>query len=127
LPARLASYIVSTAARELRLLNDGEVIAGLTVMHIPGHTPGSICLYSGSESALFLGDVLNNERGLRTPPWTVNHWHRRARLAPQRLEGLRFEQAHFGHGPSIFNGADQRVRAFLTGRRLVAAASAAQP
>jgi glyoxylase-like metal-dependent hydrolase (beta-lactamase superfamily II) len=124
LPARLASYIVSTAARELRLLNDGEVIAGLTVMHIPGHTPGSICLYSGSESALFLGDVLNNERGLRTPPWTVNHWHRRAQLAPQRLEGLRFEQAHFGHGPSIFIGADQRVRAFLTGRRLVAAASA---
>jgi glyoxylase-like metal-dependent hydrolase (beta-lactamase superfamily II) len=119
LPPRLASYVVSTAADESRLLDDGDVIAGLTVLHGPGHTPGSICLYSASDSALFLGDVLNNERGLRTPPWTVNHWHRRARLAPQRLEGLRFEQAHFGHGPSILSGADQRVRAFLTRRRLV--------
>jgi hypothetical protein len=71
--------------------------------------------------------VLNNERGIRTPPWTVNHSHRRARLAPQRLEGLRFEQAYFGHGPSIRTGADQRVLAFLTQRRLVPAQAAARP
>jgi glyoxylase-like metal-dependent hydrolase (beta-lactamase superfamily II) len=126
LPARLASYVVSTAARESQLLGDGDIIAGLTVMHSPGHTPGSICLHSASESALFLGDVLNNERGLRTPPWTVNHSHRRARLAPQRLEGLRYERAYFGHGPSILNGADQRVRAFLTRRRLVPASATVQ-
>jgi glyoxylase-like metal-dependent hydrolase (beta-lactamase superfamily II) len=121
LPARLARYVISTAAAEPRLLEDGDVVAGLTVVHGSGHTPGSICLHSASESALFLGDVLNNERGIRTPPWTVNHSHRRARLAPQRLEGLRFEQAYFGHGPSILNGADQRVLAFLTQRRLVPA------
>jgi hypothetical protein len=84
-------------------------------------------LYSASESALFLGDVLNNERGIRTPPWTVNHSHRRARLAPQRLDGLRFEQAHFGHGPSILTGADQRVHAFLTRRRLLPAHASGQP
>ena len=126
LPARVASYIVSTAAGESRLLEDGDVIAGLTVVHGPGHTPGSICLFSRSESALFLGDVLNNERGLRTPPWTVNQSHRRARLAPQRLESLRFERAYFGHGPSILNGADQRVRDFLTRRRLMPAHVTAQ-
>lgn len=121
LPARLASYVISTAVGESRLLEDGDVIAGLTVVHGPGHTPGSICLYSESESALFLGDVLNNERGIRTPPWNVNHSHRRARLAPQRLEGMRFEQAHFGHGPSILTGADRGVLAFLTRRGLVPA------
>jgi glyoxylase-like metal-dependent hydrolase (beta-lactamase superfamily II) len=126
LPAWLASYVVSTAAGESRLLDDGDVIAGLTVVHSPGHTPGSICLYSASETALFLGDVLNNERGIRTPPWTVNHSHRRARLAPQRLEGLRFERAYFGHGPSILKGADRRVHDFLTRRRLVPAPATAQ-
>jgi glyoxylase-like metal-dependent hydrolase (beta-lactamase superfamily II) len=119
LPAWLASYVIATAAGEAWLLEDGDVISGLTVVHGPGHTPGSICLHSRSESALFLGDVLNNERGIRTPPWTVNHSHRRARLAPQRLGGLHFEQAYFGHGPSILSGADQQVRAFLTRRRLV--------
>jgi glyoxylase-like metal-dependent hydrolase (beta-lactamase superfamily II) len=116
LPLRLARYVVSCAQGEPHRLENGETIAGLTVVHGPGHTPGSICLYSESESALFLGDVLNNERGLRTPPWTVNHSHRDAMRAPHRLGTLRYEQAYFGHGPAILRGADQRVRAFLTRR-----------
>jgi glyoxylase-like metal-dependent hydrolase (beta-lactamase superfamily II) len=123
LPTRLASYVVSCADCELRVLDDGETIAGLTVVHCPGHTPGSVCLWSGSESALFTGDVLNNERGLRTPPWTVNHSHRKATRAPERLSGLRFERAYFGHGPAIVEDADQRVRSFVE-HHLPAAASA---
>jgi glyoxylase-like metal-dependent hydrolase (beta-lactamase superfamily II) len=116
LPPRLARYVVTCAGGDPRLLEDGETIAGLTVVHGPGHTPGSICLHSASESVLFLGDVLNNERGVRTPPWTVNHSHRHAMRAPQRLEALRYEQAYFGHGPAILSGADQRVRTFLERR-----------
>jgi glyoxylase-like metal-dependent hydrolase (beta-lactamase superfamily II) len=121
LPAGIARFVVSSAGGDPRILEDGETIAGLTVVHGPGHTPGSICLYSSSQSALFLGDVLNNERGLRTPPWTVNHSHRDARRAPLRLSSLGFEQAYFGHGPAILEQADQRVRAFLARRRLVPA------
>ena len=116
LPAGLARFVVTCAGRASRLLEDGETIAGLTVVHGPGHTPGSIGLHSASESALFLGDILNNERGIRTPPWNVNHSHRRALQAPQRLEALRYERAYFGHGPAILEGADQRVRAFLRRR-----------
>src|SRR5205823_12849707 len=73
LPPGLARFVVTCAGRAARLLEDGETIAGLTVVHVPGHTPGSIGLHSESESALFLGDILNNERGIRTPPWNVNH------------------------------------------------------
>ena len=116
LPAQLAKYVVSCVAGESQLLEDGETIAGLAVLHVPGHTPGSISLHSVAESALFLGDVLNNERGVRKPPWTVNHSHRQALMAPQRLAPLRYEQAFFGHGPAILNGADEHVRAFLVGR-----------
>jgi glyoxylase-like metal-dependent hydrolase (beta-lactamase superfamily II) len=121
LPPRLASYLVSCASCDVRMLADDETVAGLTVIHAPGHTPGSIALWSAAESALFAGDILNNERGLRTPPWTVNHRHRQARLAPHRLRGLRFERAFFGHGPAILEGADQRVDAFLN--RIVSAGS----
>ncbi len=117
LPLGLASFVVTCAGGEPRLLEDGETIAGLTVVHGPGHTPGSICLYSGSESALFTGDVLNNERGIRTPPWTVNHSHQRAMRAPQRLGQLNYERAYFGHGPAIVEGADRVVRAFLARSR----------
>jgi glyoxylase-like metal-dependent hydrolase (beta-lactamase superfamily II) len=116
LPSGLARFVVTCAGGAARLLEDGETIAGLTVVHGPGHTPGSIALHSEPESALFLGDILNNERGIRTPPWNVNHSHRRALQAPHRLESLHFERAYFGHGPVIIEGADQRVRAFLLGR-----------
>jgi len=113
LPQRLASYLVSCAGGEIHLLGHGDTVAGLTVVHGPGHTPGSICLWSASQSALFVGDVMNNERGLRTPPWTVNHAHAMAKLAPQRLSGLRYQQAFFGHGPAILADADQRIRGFV--------------
>lgn len=113
LPARMRRFLVSCADCELTLLDDGQSIAGLTVLHAPGHTPGSISLWSASESALFTGDVLNNERGIGTPPWTVNHAHAAARRAPERLAELRYDRAYFGHGPAILERADERVRAFI--------------
>jgi glyoxylase-like metal-dependent hydrolase (beta-lactamase superfamily II) len=43
-----------------RLLLDGDVIAGvgLEVIHTPGHTPGSICLYQRESKVLFSGDTV---------------------------------------------------------------------
>jgi glyoxylase-like metal-dependent hydrolase (beta-lactamase superfamily II) len=44
------------------VLKDGESIdlgdAVLKVIHTPGHTPGSICLYDGVTKALFTGDTV---------------------------------------------------------------------
>ena len=53
LPSGLARFVVTCAGRAARLLEVGETIAGLTVVHGPGHTPGSIGLHSESESAFF--------------------------------------------------------------------------
>ncbi len=45
-----------------RKLREGEVIAvgsiRLTVLHTPGHTPGSICLYEKKLGVLFTGDTI---------------------------------------------------------------------
>lgn len=46
-----------------RELVDGEKldeIQGLQVLHVPGHTPGSICLYQKNNRILFTGDLLFN-------------------------------------------------------------------
>ena len=40
------------------LLRDGEAIGPFTVLHTPGHTAGSICLFSSEHKVLFSGDTL---------------------------------------------------------------------
>lgn len=114
LPERLARFLLTVGGPIGRLLEDGDILHGLRVIHTPGHTPGSICLYSEAESALFLGDVLNNERGLRRPPWNVNSNHRQALVAARQLLGLSFERAFFGHGDSIERGASSTIARFVS-------------
>ncbi|MCP4683169.1 MAG: MBL fold metallo-hydrolase [Desulfobacterales bacterium] len=46
------------------LLREGDLKIGdleLKVIHAPGHSPGSICLYWAEEEVLFTGDVAFNE------------------------------------------------------------------
>ena len=40
------------------VLTDGMEIEGWSVIHTPGHTPGSICLYNAAEKALISGDTM---------------------------------------------------------------------
>lgn len=51
---------------DARPLADGQVLpilGGLQVVHTPGHTPGSVCLYLSAQRLLFVGDVLQVIRG----------------------------------------------------------------
>jgi hydroxyacylglutathione hydrolase len=41
-----------------KYIEGGDTIGDFTVMHTPGHTPGSICLYSKKENVLFSGDTI---------------------------------------------------------------------
>ncbi|MEP6468963.1 MAG: MBL fold metallo-hydrolase [Chloroflexota bacterium] len=47
-------------------VHNGDVVpalGGLEVIHTPGHTPGSICLYGARDRILFTGDMLQVLRG----------------------------------------------------------------
>jgi glyoxylase-like metal-dependent hydrolase (beta-lactamase superfamily II) len=48
-------------------LRDGDVIGGLRVIHVPGHTDGSIAL-RGEGGVLFTGDALLGDRHGRVKP-----------------------------------------------------------
>ncbi len=51
-----------------RKLQDGDVIdvggAALQVLHTPGHSPGSICLYEATSASLFSGDLIFAHGGI---------------------------------------------------------------
>src|SRR5947208_2623019 len=47
-------------------IEDGDVLpvlGGLEVIHTPGHTAGSVCLYAARDRLLFVGDALECRRG----------------------------------------------------------------
>jgi hydroxyacylglutathione hydrolase len=91
------------SCRPDRLVRDGEVLetGGLAfeVLHTPGHTPGSICLYEARCQALFVGDLLTRNGVGRADTPGGNNAHLLASLT--RLlalpEGTR---VYPGHGLS---------------------------
>jgi glyoxylase-like metal-dependent hydrolase (beta-lactamase superfamily II) len=50
------------------LLNDGDQVGPLQVLHTPGHTPGEVAFYLPSRKILFSGDAVVERRGRLTLP-----------------------------------------------------------
>lgn len=82
---------------------DGDVIpvlGGLEVVHTPGHTPGSICLWAPRHRLLFVGDVLQVIRGRLTYASVIfSHDYAAAKASVIRLSELdvgTIALAHFG-------------------------------
>jgi len=104
-----------------RRLEDGDAIeAGglrLEVLHTPGHTPGSICLFSpaaaGGESPhLFSGDTLF-ARSVGRTDFPGGDARALARSLREKLSSLPAETAvHPGHGPDTTIGYETRVNPF---------------
>jgi hydroxyacylglutathione hydrolase len=80
------------------LLSDGQSLAPYgveaTVLHVPGHTPGSIAILAGG--LLFAGDTLSNQWGSHNPPFIHNRADLRRSIV--RLQGLDAVTIYPGHG-----------------------------
>lgn len=100
-------------ARVDRELEDGDTVRlgadEALVVHVPGHTEGSIALYVASRGLLFTGDAAA-AMGQRPIVGVFNTDPRRARQSFQRLAELEFKAACFGHGPPIPSGAGRLMR-----------------
>ncbi len=93
------------------LLKGGEIFDGLLVIHTPGHTPGSICLYSEDSKILFSGDTVFPEGGFgRTDFYGGNA----AQLIEsiKKLTTLDVSIMYPGHG-DIAESADEQIRMAL--------------
>jgi glyoxylase-like metal-dependent hydrolase (beta-lactamase superfamily II) len=99
---RLIQYLTRTPAHTVPV-QDSEVLpllGGLQVVHTPGHTPGSICLYAARHRLLFTGDVLQVVRGRLTYASAFfSHDFAGARASVERLAALDVKTIALSHYP----------------------------
>lgn len=93
---------------------DGEVLGfggGATVVHVPGHTDGSIALFLPAEGVLFTGDtVASSPADGMVMPGVFNLDRDQLRDSVRRLAGLGADVACFGHGAPVLRGASAELR-----------------
>ncbi|WP_316526297.1 MBL fold metallo-hydrolase [Kitasatospora brasiliensis] len=96
-----------------REVEDGDVLdigGGAVVVHVPGHTDGSIALHLPGPGVLFTGDAVANVQG-RIVPGVFNTDPALTLASFHRLAALPVETAVFGHGDPIARGASAALRA----------------
>lgn len=100
---------LTTGPEDARPLVDGgvlPVLGGLEIVHTPGHTPGSICLYSRRHRLLIVGDVLQVIRGrVSLPSYLFTEDMQQARASIARLAAMDVETICFAHYPAWHDGA----------------------
>jgi glyoxylase-like metal-dependent hydrolase (beta-lactamase superfamily II) len=91
-----------------RQLHEGDRVAGFTVYHLPGHTPGQIALLRESDRVAIVGDVLNSNDYLmgfftllREPPRVFSLNPAQNRDSIRRLVSLKPSLICTGHGPPV--------------------------
>lgn len=98
-------------------LEDGDFlpeIAGVRVIHTPGHTQGSICLYVETEKVLIVGDALQFRFGkLLEPSWLFTRDPELARASLAKLLEVDFTTICFSHFPPIQENAREMLENFL--------------
>jgi glyoxylase-like metal-dependent hydrolase (beta-lactamase superfamily II) len=112
---------------EVVTVNDGVALdlpGAPRIIHVPGHTPGSVAIAVPVVDALFVGDamttrhVLTGEHGPQPAPFTLEPDTALASLTT--LETVQATWVLPGHGPPWRGGvaeAIRRVRRAATGRR----------
>lgn len=79
-------------------VEEGAVVMGWQVIHLPGHTPGQIGLLR--EGVLIVADALRvGSRGPSISPAMVNHDTQEARRTVGKIARLEADTILVGHGP----------------------------
>lgn len=98
------------------LLKDGDKIdlgsSILSVIHTPGHTPGSICLYEPESKSLFSGDTIFPHGGIgRTD--LIGGSSKALVASIERLMKLDVEVLYPGHGEVTANKVKEQIQQSL--------------
>jgi glyoxylase-like metal-dependent hydrolase (beta-lactamase superfamily II) len=96
------------------MINEGDTLSGLTVLHMPGHTMGSIALYDPKRKVLFIGDTLGCRDGVvQSPSKSFTMDMMQAYKSIEKLKDLDFTVMLSGHGEPLRSNASDKVKEFI--------------
>ena len=94
-------------------LKDGDKIEGLTVIQVPGHTPGSIALLDEEKRVLFAGDTLRYDgEKVSGAPEHFSLEPAKVEESIRKIAALDFDVMLPGHGEPLKPNASEEVRKF---------------
>lgn len=112
-PGQILAFLTRPITDPKPLLH-GDIVpalGGLHVVHTPGHTPGSVCLYAPRLRLLFTGDALQLVHGrLARPHHVFSDDLAEARRSVARLAELDVDTICFAHYPPLRGGASAALR-----------------
>jgi len=93
------------------ILKDNVDIAGFKIIHTPGHTNGSICLYQPGK-IIFVGDALRSDSNgnPRPPSKTMSADVVQAKASLIAISELEFDSLLTGHGAPVVGNASTKVK-----------------
>ena len=99
-------------------LKDGDLIPFPTkvqIVHLPGHTPGSIGLFLPEKGIVVVGDALQHKFGWRLYPPApgVTQCSHTAMHSLEKLLSFDFHTICFSHFPPLRNGAKDALRRLI--------------
>ena len=96
-------------------VSDGDelpVAGGIRIIHTPGHTPGSICLYLKQKRLVFTGDLIARRLDIKLPSLAFSADIPELLQSIHKLSGIEFDIACFGHGWPMKQDANRKVEEF---------------
>jgi glyoxylase-like metal-dependent hydrolase (beta-lactamase superfamily II) len=98
-----------------RGLAEGDQVGPLRVLHIPGHTPGSLAFHCEQRGVLVVGDAVATWPRVDAgwPGFNLNEGQYRESL--RRLAQIEAEVIAVGHGEPLTEGAAERVHELAEG------------
>ena len=96
------------------VIKENTELAGFKVIHTPGHTVGSICLFQPGK-VLFAGDALRSDRSgnPKLPSKMMTADIVQAKVSVALIAGLEFDTLLCGHGAPVKGNAAARVKELL--------------
>ena len=109
----VSSFVKPETVAVDEILKEGDKISGLTVIHTPGHTLGSIMLLDEGRKVLFAGDTLRYDgKKVSGAPEQFTADLNQAKESVAKAAALNFDVMLPGHGEILKPNASEEIKKF---------------